>query len=242
MAESDDRATVTMTSRDAGVDYPELPQDVQAGLVGQAQVEENNVRASGGDPFQALCARLGNLNPVCGRGEYVPHSIGEQVRVVVDQKQGGHVTRALRNGKILICVGHCTNPFASLDHRMSVATTMTRLHELALGLPRPGCDWEDRPRFEPPATPQSVIELERMAGFALPGDLRAFLEQTESIVAMSVHNGYWLGGINKLVEGDTFLPRVAEGGGSDSRGHRRWRQRISAWCEWSGLAMGSRNG
>ena len=30
--------------RDAGVDSPELPQDVQAGLVGKAQVEENNVR------------------------------------------------------------------------------------------------------------------------------------------------------------------------------------------------------
>jgi hypothetical protein len=37
--------------RDAGVDSPELPQDVQAGLVWQAQVEENNVWASGGDPF-----------------------------------------------------------------------------------------------------------------------------------------------------------------------------------------------
>ena len=80
--------------RDAGVDSPELPQDVQAGLVGQAQVEENNVRASGGDPFQALCARLGDLNPVCGRGEHVAHSVAEQVRVVIDQKQGGHGTRA----------------------------------------------------------------------------------------------------------------------------------------------------
>ena len=31
--------------RDAGVDLAELRQDLQAGLVGQAQVEENNVRA-----------------------------------------------------------------------------------------------------------------------------------------------------------------------------------------------------
>src|SRR4029077_13233435 len=80
--------------RDAGVDSPELSQDIQAGLVGQAQVEENNVRASGGDPFQALCARLCDLNPVCGRGEHVAHSVPEQVRVVIDQEQGGHVTRA----------------------------------------------------------------------------------------------------------------------------------------------------
>ena len=87
---------------------------------------------------------------------------------------------------------------------------MTRLHELALALPRPGCDWEDRPQFEPPATPQAIVELERLAGFALPEDLRAFLGQTESIVAMSFHNGYWLGGINKLIDGDSF-PRVADG-------------------------------
>ena len=80
--------------RDAGVDLPELPEDVQAGLVGQAQVEENNVRASGGDPFQALCGRLGDLDPVRGRGEHVAHSVAEQVRVVIDQKQGGHETRA----------------------------------------------------------------------------------------------------------------------------------------------------
>ena len=78
--------------RDAGVDSAELRQDVQAGLVGQAQVEENNVRASGGDPFQALCARVGDLNPVFGGGEHVAHLLGEQVRVVIDQEQVGHVT------------------------------------------------------------------------------------------------------------------------------------------------------
>jgi hypothetical protein len=37
---------------------------------------------------------LCDLNPVCGRGEHVPHSVAEQVRVVIDQEQGGHVTRA----------------------------------------------------------------------------------------------------------------------------------------------------
>lgn len=84
------------------------------------------------------------------------------------------------------------------------------MRQLALALPRPGCDWEDRPRFEPPLTGQSVIELERMAGFALPGDLREFLGQTESIVAMSVHNGYWVGSIKPLIEGNTW-PRVANG-------------------------------
>ena len=76
------------------VDAADLLEDLQAGLVGQAQVEENDVRASGGDPFQALCAVLGDLDPVCGRGEHVAHLVAEQVRVVIDQKQGGHETRA----------------------------------------------------------------------------------------------------------------------------------------------------
>ena len=49
-----------------------------------------------------------------------------------------------------------------------------------------------------------------MAGFVLPGDLREFLELTDSIVAMSVHNGYWLGGINNLID-EGSLPRVADG-------------------------------
>lgn len=93
---------------------------------------------------------------------------------------------------------------------MSVAATVGRLRELALALPRPGCDREDRPRFEPPASLESVVEIERNAGFSLPSDLREFLEQTGAIVAMSVHNGYWLGDINKLL-GEESFPRVADG-------------------------------
>src|SRR5207302_625782 len=67
-------------------------------IPGQEPVEENNVRASGGDPFQAFCARLGDLNPVSGRWEHMAHSVAEQVRVVIDQEQGGHVTRARAQG------------------------------------------------------------------------------------------------------------------------------------------------
>jgi hypothetical protein len=93
---------------------------------------------------------------------------------------------------------------------MSVATSVARLRELALALPRPGCDWEDLPRFEPPQTSQEIAELERTAGFGFPAELREFLEQTDSVVALSVHNGYWLGGIKKLLNPDG-LPRVVEG-------------------------------
>src|SRR5262245_48692976 len=93
---------------------------------------------------------------------------------------------------------------------MFIATTVARLRELALAFPRSGCDWEERPRFEPPATPQDIAELERAAGFAFPADLGEFLEQTDSVIAMSVHNGYWLGGIRQLINGDG-LPRVVRG-------------------------------
>src|SRR5262249_43156320 len=79
---------------DAGVELPELPQDVQAGPVGQAQVQENDARANLGDALQPFGARAGDLDPVCGGGEHMGHLIREQVRVVIDQQQVGHGTRA----------------------------------------------------------------------------------------------------------------------------------------------------
>jgi hypothetical protein len=80
--------------RDARVDLAELLQDVQAGLVGQAQVEKNNVRPTVAGAFEALPACGGDLDPVCGRGEHLAHLLREQVRVVIDQEQVGHGTRA----------------------------------------------------------------------------------------------------------------------------------------------------
>ena len=73
--------------RNTGVDFSELRQDVEAGLVRQAQVEENNVWASGGNPFQAICTRVGDLDAMFGRGEHVGDLVVEEVRVVIDQEQ-----------------------------------------------------------------------------------------------------------------------------------------------------------
>jgi hypothetical protein len=92
---------------------------------------------------------------------------------------------------------------------MSAVTTVDRLRALADEFPRPGCDWEERPRFEPPATSQAIAELELAVGFQFPAELREFLEQTDSVIALSIHNGYWIGGISQLLNGD--LPRVADG-------------------------------
>ena len=80
--------------RDPGVDPPDLPQDVQSGLVGQAQVEKNDVGPNVGEAVEAIAPRVGDLDPVCGRGEHLAHLVREQVRVVIDQEQVGHGTRA----------------------------------------------------------------------------------------------------------------------------------------------------
>jgi hypothetical protein len=109
---------------------------------------------------------------------------------------------------------------------MSVHASVVRLRSLATLLPRPGCDWEDCPTFAPSAPLSAVAELEAVAGFELPGDYRAFLAETGAITAMSVHNGYWLGGAVDLVglikQGDfpqkagtePVIPIATDGGGN----------------------------
>ncbi len=105
---------------------------------------------------------------------------------------------------------------------MAVETSLSRLRELALAFPRANCEWEEQPHFAPPATRQSVVEIERCAGFVLPSDLRTFLEQTNTVIGMSIHNGYWIGGIEGLLSGsfppiiqdESVLPIATDGGGN----------------------------
>lgn len=96
---------------------------------------------------------------------------------------------------------------------MSIEACYARLRRLSLALPRFGCAWEDRPTFDSPATLQSIIDIEQYAGFSLPADFRTFLSLTNSVVAMSVQNGYWLGGVDQLTHSmmrDDF-PRSVDG-------------------------------
>src|SRR5688572_8323216 len=79
-----------------------------------------------------------------------------------------------------------------------VEKALRRLRELALMLPREGCEWEERPRFDPPASPKDVVAFEGAAGFPLPADLHTFFSLTGAVVGMSVHNGYWVGDIARL--------------------------------------------
>lgn len=90
-----------------------------------------------------------------------------------------------------------------------VALSVNQLRELAAAIPRPGCEWESRPTFDPPASLNAVAALERAAGFPLPDDLRVFLALTDRVVGMSVHNGYSIGGAELLAKlvGSEGIPR-----------------------------------
>src|SRR4051794_26805815 len=79
-----------------------------------------------------------------------------------------------------------------------VASAVVRLRALSQSLPRPGYEWEERPTISPPTPPDLIEELERLAGFPLPTDLREFFAATDAVVGMSVHNGYQIGGAQIL--------------------------------------------
>ena len=81
--------------RDARVDPADLLVDVQAGLVGQAQIEENNVRRHGTDPLEPFGAGASHFDPVSGPGEHLAHQLRDQCRVIIDEQQVGHDALAL---------------------------------------------------------------------------------------------------------------------------------------------------
>lgn len=104
--------------------------------------------------------------------------------------------------------------------------TVARLRQFAERMPRPGCEWEERPIFDPPATIDEIARLEESAGFPLPADFRSFLLTHASVVGMSVHNGYWIGGPAQLtgiigegstphdLHGSPVIPVATDGGGN----------------------------
>jgi hypothetical protein len=123
---------------------------------------------------------------------------------------------------------------------MAVQALLRRLRELADTL-----DDCERPTFHPPASADSVSAFERVAGFPLPQDLKVFLAHVGAIQAMSIHNGYWLGGIEQLTrnvqagslpgvaERERAVPIATDGGGnafllSDSGRVWRWNHETRA--------------
>ena len=76
--------------RDSRIDLADLLVDLQAGLVGQAQVEQNDIGRSGADALDPFGAGAGHLDAVSGSGEGLAHLLGDQDRVIVDEQQVGH--------------------------------------------------------------------------------------------------------------------------------------------------------
>src|SRR6266481_45512 len=52
------------------------------------KIEENDIWPNVGDTLEALGARVGDLDPVCGGREDVAHLVREQAWVVIDQDRG----------------------------------------------------------------------------------------------------------------------------------------------------------
>ncbi|MCP4549193.1 MAG: SMI1/KNR4 family protein [bacterium] len=131
---------------------------------------------------------------------------------------------------------------------MKVQDCIASLRELAEVLPRPEYPWEDTPQFTPPAATGDVREYEQVAGFELPADVKEFFSLAGDVVGMSVHNGYWIGGIRKLIAiareahipstsgGRSIVPIATDGGGnvfflSDAGSILRWQHETGELSE-----------
>ena len=75
---------------DARVDAADLLIDLQSGLVGQAQVEENDIRRLGLDPFEPRHAGAGDLDAVIRGGKELTNLSWDQGQVIIDEQNVGH--------------------------------------------------------------------------------------------------------------------------------------------------------
>ena len=111
--------------------------------------------------------------------------------------------------------------FKCPDDRRDVGPTQRNRRRV----PRPGCEWEERPRFDPPPSMDEVVALDARRASRSP-NLVGFFADTGGVVGMSVHNGYWLGDVVRLtraiqrgdfpreVGGEMTIPVATDGGGN----------------------------
>ena len=59
-------------------------------MVGQAQVEDDDVGRLGADALKPIRAGAGDLDPVRRGGERLPHLLRDQGRVIIDEQEVGH--------------------------------------------------------------------------------------------------------------------------------------------------------
>ncbi len=91
MAASAPLARVNEDDRDACVDLAELLIDLQPGLVGQAQIEQDDIRRLGSGLPQPLRPDASHLDLVVRSRERLTHLVEDRVGVVINEEQASHV-------------------------------------------------------------------------------------------------------------------------------------------------------
>jgi SMI1/KNR4 family protein SUKH-1 len=105
-------------------------------------------------------------------------------------------------------------PQARGDAMQSIDAMLLRLRALATAF-----SVNERPTFHPGASPEAISALQAVTAGPVPEDFAYFLSQCDSIIAMDVWNGYWIGGIEWLrrsVACGDFPSAISEGGNPDS--------------------------
>ena len=90
----------------------------------------------------------------------------------------------------------------------SIDGLISRLHELANEF-----STGERPTFHQGASSDDISALRAIAAAEVPEDFTYFLSQCDSIVAMDIWNGYWIGGVERLlriIAGKDFPSEVSE--------------------------------
>jgi cell wall assembly regulator SMI1 len=96
---------------------------------------------------------------------------------------------------------------------MTVQSLLARLRELSEAFPRENCPWEYRPRFEPGISAEIIQSIEQNLGAPLPQDVSEFFRNCNTIVAMDIWNGYWIGDLPRLTSESfrAYFPKTIEG-------------------------------
>jgi hypothetical protein len=114
----------------------------------------------------------------------------------------------------------CYSSFFSSDIQIGRRMTANRIDD-ALARLRDAAERLlecERPRFSGAASAQQIDALETALGHRIPNDFRKLLQVCDSIVAMNVHNGYWIGGAADLAGGVArgHFPRMISDGSTST--------------------------
>ena len=109
---------------------------------------------------------------------------------------------------------------------MKISEAINQLKVLAKLVENEDEPWLEEPKFTDAPITSQLNEFEKVSGFQIKGELLEFFTLNDSIIAMSIHNGYWIGGINQLkniytsgnvtrkIKQETCIPLATDGSGN----------------------------